>query len=227
MQAVVRGRLDPWARYHDLGAGAMDRARPHDPRHLSGPWRTSPASRSEACSRPMPTAPAGLVVDQQGTATLAWSNESSGPWNVRTADQPSSPSDPAGASGPATRSRQGWAQRCAPTPRWATTSAWAARVRGRPCSSKTCVSRDGQNTSTTTWCIPTGRPESRGRRGPTWRVMATSGSPVWRSTRQAQRLSPGTGSEVPRVRVLPPPRSCDGDRSRSGRGSLDGEHRRP
>jgi hypothetical protein len=42
-----------------------------------------------------------LVVDRQGTATLAWTDELGGHWNVRTSDQPSSPGDPQVLPGPA------------------------------------------------------------------------------------------------------------------------------
>ena len=41
-----------------------------------------------------------LVVDRRGTATLAWSDEAGGHWNVRTSDQPSSPGDPQVPPGP-------------------------------------------------------------------------------------------------------------------------------
>lgn len=41
-----------------------------------------------------------LVVDRQGTATLAWHDEAGGRWNVRTSDQPSSPGDPQVLPGP-------------------------------------------------------------------------------------------------------------------------------
>lgn len=41
-----------------------------------------------------------LVVFRQGTATLAWRDESGGHWNVRTADQPPSPGDPQVLPGP-------------------------------------------------------------------------------------------------------------------------------